>query len=303
MSQFEFQNIFRRYSVELLIVVVGCAIIHAIFLSDAFRDGTKISPSSAGLLGDFIGGYIGTTFALLSVVLLYTTLKSQRKTAALQNFESRYFELLKMHRDNVAELQIGDSEGRKLFVLLMREFRACADQIKEVATRQKLDFTSYEMLELGYYVLYFGVGPNSSRMLKTSLAKFDTSFIAELEHVLNTSTLKEKIKAERRLGYLPFEGHQSRLGHYYRHLFQMITFVDHQKIDIDKYEYIKTIRAQLTNHEQAFLLINSLTPMGRAWWDRNLMIKFKMVRNLPEHFFDENTEFDTTPIFGHQYFE
>lgn len=80
-------------------------------------------------------------------------------------------------------------------------------------------------------------------------------------------------------------------------------YVDQQKIDIDKYEYTKTIRAQLTTHEQALLLLNSLTPMGKSWWDRKFMIEYRMVQNLPRHFFDPASEIDLSVIFPVKYFE
>jgi len=82
----------------------------------------------------------------------------------------------------------------------------------------------------------------------------------------NNNDIKERVRRERNFDYTPFEGHQSRLGHYYRHLYQMTRYVDEQSIDINKYEYVKTIRAQLSTHEQALLLLNSLTPVGQDWW-------------------------------------
>src|SRR5258706_15636693 len=102
-------------------------------------------------------------------------------------------------------------------------------------------------------------------MLKVSLSKFDKPFIDDFEKVMNSAETKQNIKEERKFKFTPFEGHQSRLGHYYRHLYQTVCYVDSKDYDIDKYEYVKTIRAQLTTHEQALLFINSLSPHGRVW--------------------------------------
>src|SRR5690606_6627997 len=98
-------------------------------------------------------------------------------------------------------------------------------------------------------------------------------------------------------------GHQSRLGHYYRHLYQTVSYVNIQESNIDKYEFVKTIRAQLTTHEQALLFINSLTPIGKNWWNKNLMIGYKFVKNIPYCFFDEKGEIDLTSHFPKDYFE
>jgi len=67
-------------------------------------------------LGSFVGGYVGAIFALIGIVLLFSTLKSQRRASEQQNFENKYFELIKMHRDNVAEIELQGASGRKLFV-------------------------------------------------------------------------------------------------------------------------------------------------------------------------------------------
>ena len=91
--------------------------------------------------------------------------------------------------------------------------------------------------------------------------------------------------------------------YYYRHLYQTVSYVNKQTIDIDKYEYVKTIRAQLTTHEQALLFINCLTPIGQVWWDENLIIGYRFVKNIPYCFFDTDTEIDLASYFPVDYFE
>lgn len=140
-------------------------------------------------------------------------------------------------------------------------------------------------------------------MLKMSLGSFDSNFVSMLEDELNKAEVKEKVQEERSFGYKPFEGHQSRLGHYYRHLYQSVCYVDKQTFPLDKYEYVKTIRAQLSTHEQALLLLNSLSPVGQNWWHKGLITKYRMVQNLPRDFFNPQTELDVNKLFEHGYFE
>lgn len=104
------------------------------------------------------------------------------------------------------------------------------------------------------------------------------------------------------LPYVPLQGHESRLGHYYRHLYQMVWYVDEQGSQIDKYEFVKIIRAQLSTHEQALLLLNSLTPIGNDWWEKKLIVTYRMVQNLPLTFFTTG-EIDLLELFGLRYFE
>ncbi len=291
------------YWLEIGILALGFIALNLIFVAKAFRTTSTVDPATAGVLGDFVGGYVGSYFALISIVLLYSTLKSQRKAYQLQSFEAKYFELIKMHRENVAELEIQGTEGRKLFVLMIRELRSLLEIVKSVAIAQGQTLTQRERMHIAYYCFFFGTGPNSSRMLRQSLSGFNAAFIDTLEKQLDLPETKKKASEAKKLLFVPFEGHQSRLGHYYRHLYQAVRYVDQQTIDIDKYEYVKTIRAQLTTHEQALLLVNSLTPIGNDWWSRGFMLNYRMVQNLPRHFFDPASELDLATIFRAKYFE
>lgn len=76
-----------------------------------------------------------------------------------------------------------------------------------------------------------------------------------------------------------------------------------EELKIDKYEHVKTIRAQLSTHEQALLLINSLSPIGRNWWEKKLIEEYRLVKNIPQDFFDKAVEFDGCGLFKRGYFE
>lgn len=296
--------LYREYILEILILVGGLALVNAIFIPGAFREGATVNREAAGQLGSFVGGYVGSMFALTGVVLLFATLRGQRRSSEKQHFETKYFELIKMHRDNVAELDIQGSSGRRLFVLMLRELRCVLEILRPIARRLSQELTREQALHVAYYCLFFGVGPNSSRMLKISLSTFDQTLVDAVEAELNRPETKAVFRQERNFGYIPFEGHQSRLGHYYRHLYQMVRYVDERAPKgLDKYEYVKTIRAQLSTHEQALLLVNSRTPIGQNWWEKGYIVKYRLVQNIPQEFFDRDTELDTSELFEPGYFE
>lgn len=296
-------NRLTRNLTEIFTVIGGLIAINLIFFASAYTETNTLDPATAGQLGDFVGGYIGTIFALVSVVFLYSTLKNQREASTTEKFETKYFELIKMHRDNVAEIGIGNEFGKKIFVIMIREFREILKITKDISKKQNQSFNQKEFFIIAYYALFFGAGPNSSRMLKEALKGYDQSFVDEFEKALNNNITKNTVKSERKFKFTPFEGHQSRLGHYYRHLYQTVCYVNKLTTDIDKYEYVKTIRAQLTTHEQALLFINCLTPIGQVWWDENLIIGYRFVKNIPYGFFDKDTEIDLTSYFPVDYFE
>jgi hypothetical protein len=293
----------KQYWIEVLIVSFGVVIINLIFVPKAFRQTDTVNSESAAQLGAFVGGYIGSVFALISVVLLFSTLRSQRRAAEDQSFETKYFELLRIQRDNISEIRVRNATGRKMFVLMLRELRCALSAVQTLSLQMGLRLSQKQALHIAYYVLFFGVGPNSSRMLKVSLAGFDGAFIDALDRCLGDPQYKRRVRSEAKLGYAHFDGHQSRLGHYYRHLYQMVRYVDLQKSNVYKYEYLKTIRAQLSTHEQALLLINSLTPIGENWWKKRLIVTYRLVQNIPHDFFDSSTELDLRNVFEPGYFE
>ena len=64
-----------------------------------------------------------------------------------------------------------------------------------------------------------------------------------------------------------YNGHQEQLGHYFRHLFQSFKFLSLQNTlsDNEKYFYAKTLRAQLSTHEQLLVFFNSISSLGMKW--------------------------------------
>jgi hypothetical protein len=136
-------------------------------------------------------------------------------------------------------------------------------------------------------------------------SEFDPDFVDALDAKLGDPRTKQSAQKRRGFDYLPFEGHQSRLGHYYRHLYQTVSFVENKgrPLNINIYEYVKTIRAQLSTHEQALLLINSQTPLGKNWMTNGYITNYRMVQNLPMQFFDPASEIDIKQLFPLGYYE
>ena len=95
-----------------------------------------------------------------------------------------------------------------------------------------------------------------------------------------------------------YGGHQHRLGHYFRHLFQSYKYLNYHNdlTEKDKYFYGKTLRAQLSTYEQALLFINSVSSLGMKWeftpetdllkakenkQNSKLITRYNLIKNLP----------------------
>lgn len=261
------------------------------------------STANWGTFGDYIGGTVGSIFSLISVLLLYYTFKDQIRNSKIQRFENKYYELIKLHRDNVDELVLSNEKGKKIFVVLLREYREALKIVKLVSIQYQRTVKREELIELAYMVLFYGTGPNSTRVLISALPNYTEDFIIALAGELIKE--KDNVRLNRGFSFVPFEGHQSRLGHYYRHLYQTISFVNSQTIlSLDeKKSYIKTIRAQLSNHEQAILFFNSVSQIGKKWQTESLILTYSLIKNLPKSFIDEKEEIDVKTIFPTLIFE
>jgi hypothetical protein len=116
--------------------------------------------------------------------------------------------------------------------------------------------------------------------------------------ILFNQSFPEKYPAGRPFKY--YGGHQFKLGHYYRHLFQTVRYIDQQEVFCyrEKYEYAKTLRAQLSTPEQYLLFFNSLSISGRQWEFAHikgksqnlncyLITKYNLIKNVPDLFFQD----------------
>lgn len=271
----------------------------------------ELDPAKAGQFGDFVGGFIGTIIFSLSVVILIFTYWNQKGTNERITFESRFFEFLKYHRENVGEIALKGKSGRRAFVSLIREFRMALKVVDSACRVLVPSYSQRRKIDLAYMAFYYGVGPNSTRVFEKAVNHDHPSLL--IRSVIDKMSLAQKaylkLKAKKkeppshywnlqiacyeleRITYGPFDGHQSRLAHYFRHLWQMMKYVDAHAPHGKTQEYAGIVRAQLSNHEQALLCLNSLSSIGAEWLGKKgLLTKYALIKNIPEAFFDGRKE-------------
>ena len=269
--------------------------------------------TKTGEIGDTIGG-ISSPF--LAIVVAYLTFfafwvqfkfnKRQKLDIERERFETKFFEMIKIHRENINEISIknGLIKNRKAFIHMFNEFKYGYYLINHINLHNKNTIENYQVFSeeqlsnLAYLVFFYGVGPNSSD-LSLSLIKESNEkillkqFISKIESIRSSNWQKDTLEINTYKAtndiyrynpkYKPFGGHMTRLGHYYRNLFQIISFVDSQPDDIieNKYDYIKILRSQISSYEQLLLFYNSLSILGKPWWNNNYLIRYKLLRNIP----------------------
>ncbi len=247
-----------------------------------------------GQLGDFIGGVLGTIASLLSVILLIVTLRAQQQQFDRQNFESHFFELVKLHRQNIDEMEVKDGSGRRIFYLLLLELEVVLQYADRLNVHNRLD--ERDVLRAAFLCFYFGVGPRSKAMLETLCRRHYDADHPELSEVL--LGLERQIFIDRKQieGSLidvdetffrnPVDGHQSRLSHYFRNFFHAIEYIDHSSSPWPvKQQYADILRAQLSIQEQTLILLSRLSPMYEA--PSYFVDKFELTKNIPDNFFND----------------
>jgi len=108
----------------------------------------EMSIEKTGQFGDYIGGFVGTIFSLAAFIFLFLTFKQQTEVYQRERLETKFFEMIKLHRDNVSELiytpfkriygktekedilkeQIFD--GRMVFRVIFSEFKVLHEEVK-----------------------------------------------------------------------------------------------------------------------------------------------------------------------------
>lgn len=289
--------------------------------------------SKTGEIGDTIGGisapFIGILSAVLTFLAFYIQYQAnvqqrdqfkkelqrqqdenvaQQKTWRIERFEDKFFELVRLHRDNVDEIQIGREDRtvtkKKAFASMFYElkytFYACKALCQRYREQGHLHqgYSDERLLRLAYIFFYAGIGPNSdiitdamnlnpANQFEHYLFRQTRNDLAGFRERGNYATYRDEDENEVRSTslYKPWGGHQTRLGHYYRHLFQTVKFVVKQNAEMlttdDKLEYLRTLRAQLSDFEQLMLYYNAVAGFGTPWINEGYFTTYKMIHNIP----------------------
>lgn len=275
------------------------------------QDYYQFIKDSADLINDNTVLVLSCVGALGVIITLLFNFRESKK----QNFRTNFFEYLRIHRENVQQIETRDKKGHDAFVDIYKE-------LKFVFDRFPLEFSvgNIYRLEWSYLFVFFGLGETSTPILKKYLQKHYPDLANEIDPIILEFSLlksnyltrnkgqtfklfghkvnfKKDVKNEYDLKCI-LDGHQSDLGHYYRHLYQMITFVNEFPTlwGFERYDYVKNVRAQFSNHELVLFLANAYSPLGNVWLKSGLVKRYELNKNLPVSLFtpfgkDIKTEF------------
>ncbi|WP_422355419.1 putative phage abortive infection protein [Roseivirga pacifica] len=293
-------------------------------VKEAYTFGQITTGFTSNILTPFIGG-LAAISTFLAFIVQFLANKQQRDDIKRERAENKFYELLSLHKENVNEISVGTFKGRDAFIKMYEEFRFTYYVVKEVfeieqrSLNRKLELgdliiddithnpQSFEEVYVitAYHICFFGVSSllDSNRSLYPKNIKpwFFKNSLDYLKQKYQTGESNLSLKLTNGVDIkitdfplTPFEGNVGKLGHYYRHLYQLVKYtVTDNDIIIkqsntsewkQRYSYIKTIRAQLSNHEQALIYYNSFFRAGRVWY-QDLTINQKNEDGKPISYF------------------
>lgn len=294
----------------------------------------KQDADNASTFNGFVAPFVAVSAVITTGLAFFMQYQANRQIQdqfKIQQFESQFYEMLRLHKENVNEMSIDGYEylytdlknkskerrvtsGRKVFVTMVTELTALFIVVKKTYLETSKSAIMNEFVlsdqseqkkyfRLAYDIFFQGVDSFIDSIPKLS-SEFSSDFLeklkGELRNVINlhkNGQISNDIYDPKRIknylfgksnytlqssqrhlpivdlklyfNYKPFSGHQSRLGHYYRHMFNLVKHVVQQPLELltyeDKRKYLKIFRSQLSNHEVVMLFYNWLGEYGKAW--------------------------------------
>lgn len=292
-----------------------------------------INFSIASQYGSFIGGL----FSFVTVLLIYFTLNNQFESNRISAFENKFFAIVGYHRSNIENWAYKtpdskegeDVKGQRVFFKIHSEILYAINELtpffnetdfdaiirknafdelgkNEIINRRQIKILDLQKYNIAYLIVFFGVHKEGRRILeRILLKKYHEHFVKNvLDHFekIPAKWDDNKERISRNIHFKYFGGHQHRLGHHFRNLFQAVEYVNdydlfYKKFN-DKYSYVKTLRAQFSTYEQSVLFFNSISDIGQIWEfcpkeningikfhiDKMLITKYNLIRNIPSEF-------------------
>jgi hypothetical protein len=299
--------------IKRLIIIASILIVISFIAPWLLTRFSILDLTETGQIGDTLGGIMNPFIAIAGVIVTYLAFYMQFKANQYQReqfeiqltkekeqfrqelglqkeqflknqFENQFYEMLRVHRENVNDLSykevyidinnfngsyMKDNNiiGIKTFPFLLTEFEFCFKIVGENLIEADLKGQANE----AYGIFWDGVKENDREKPNT----FATAL--NYKNFLNKTILL---------------GNSNQLAHYYRQLFQTVKFIVYQTIFTyeEKRKYIRILRSQLSNEEQVLLFYNWFSGFGKEWENENnsFLTDYRMIHNVfPNMLVDE----------------
>lgn len=259
----------RNEKVISAVIMLGVALLVVsipLFLwgEDTFAISKKINSEKFGQLGDFVGGLMGSLWALAGVFLFYKALTEQR---ADFNNNKKALELqVEALNQQIEEFKLSREEqklSRKVY-----------EEQSKTAKIQQFDSSFYSLLDV-----YLNIKNN----LNTTIPDYFRVLVSEISKHYDDS-MKDPIAQRKALVTSFIEIYNNKreaLSRYFRALYRLLSIIDTATnlTEKEKFHYAKILRAQLSDYELIVLSYNSYTFLGQK--TQSFILKYNLLKHIP----------------------
>lgn len=240
---------------KLFYIVLGCVFIIVSYVAFVWNHPIQIfdreysaNTNMLGAYGDFVGGVLGTIFTLISVLLVVKTFKEQQSVSnqnnvqlEVQHFNDLFFELLRLYQSEVKEL--------------------CGQQrnISKAENEETIEFADIKYNDKDFF-------------------DFKKKYVQD--EYSNSESYDGNRKYAVKYYMLFYIENSTKLGAYFRTLYRIYDLIDGSDInEKTKKDYLKIMRAQLTESELFFIRYNAMTFYGHKLI--GYINKYNILKHLP----------------------
>ena len=276
--------------------------------------------SQTGQIGDtfaIMNPFIAIVAAVLTFIAFwtqYTANKDMLKNNDKQQEERQFYEMLRIHKDNVDKLTMDARINQKdTMVKGSSAIRLLQMEFTNIHTLTLFNYNEKRLDEKGpikkqafddAYKIFFWGNEWAANQERLSVVY---NMIKDSQKNGTFSSANGVTEYTREgLSINPYKfglGHVEQFDPYYRHLYHMVKSVVLSKKfdDNEKMRFLKILRAQMTSDEQILLLYNWRSGYGKKWESNEVgqyfFSKYYMIHNIfpSSCVFDANEIFDMFP--------
>lgn len=287
-------NIMRAWLIIMKVVIFIIGITFAIafcfivFNKAYFRwdPNLGIDTELASKFGDFVGGFIGTLFAFLSILVVAYSILKQTCENRKNNVKSMFFQMIDYHYKNLEQIEVRKPErtdviekGKRGFVSFKIQINRLLQVLYIVNNTHQLQLNAHDIACIAYMVFYYGLSETWRGFFEEKIQCYDCreTIINEL---LKYSTRNPKSRL--------CQSNHTVLSAYFRNMYNALKLIDSERTfnTKEKEELVKIYRAQLSNPELYVLFFNVISPFGKKWRDKKFIQTYKLLKNVPQGYLD-----------------
>ena len=263
-------KLLKNEKASIVLIAIGIlllvfAVISFLWMDFDFSTSSQIKSDKWGQFGDFIGGIVGTLWALAGVLLFYIALIEQRKDIKT-NQEALILQVKALNKQ-VEEFELQRKE--------LESSRKVYEQQTKTNRIQQFESHFYALLNV-YLKIKDSLNnlDDNKDYFKSLYDKLRVEYTESADIITHHNNL---IQAYVKL----FNNERGHLSHYFKCFYRLIKMIELNQFleESEKVQYSKILRSQLTDYEQLIMQYNSYSVYGIK--ARPLILKYNLFKHVP----------------------